>query len=73
MANKENEVPQNEAEAKKVPAGIGKADVLKILRDNKIEIIGRKGVAERDVLSFAERGNDVVVVTCDGRKHILKK
>ena len=64
---------QNEAEAKKVPAGIGKADVLKILRDNKIEIIGRKGVAERDVLSFAERGNDVVVVTCDGRKHILKK
>lgn len=73
MANKENEVPQNEAEAKKVPAGIGKADVLKILRDNKIEIIGRNGVAERDVLSFAERGNDVVVVTCDGRKHILKK
>lgn len=73
MANKENEVPQNEAEVKKVSAGIGKADVLKILRDNKIEIIGRKGVAERDVLSFAERGNDVVVVTCDGRKHILKK
>lgn len=73
MANKENEVPQNEAEAKKVPAGIGKADVLKILRDNKIEIIGRKGVAERDVLSFAERGNDVVLVTCDGRKHVLKK
>ncbi len=73
MANKENEMPQNEAEAKKVPAGIGKADVLKILRDNKIEIIGRKGVAERDVLSFAERGNDVVVVTCDGHKHVLKK
>ena len=73
MANKENEVPQNEAEAKKVSAGIDKTDVLKILRDNKIEIIGRKGVAERDVLSFAERGNDVVVVTCDGRKHVLKK
>ncbi len=73
MANKENEMPQNEAEAKKVPAGIGKADVLKILRDNKIEIIGRKGVTERDVLSFAELGNDVVVVTCDGRKHVLKK
>ena len=73
MANKENEVPKNEAEAKKVPAGIGKVDVLKILRDNKIEIIGRKGFAERDVVSFAERGNDVVVVTCDGRKHVLKK
>ncbi len=73
MANKENEVPKNEAEAKKVSAGIGKADVLKILRDNKIEIIGRKGVAEHDVLSFAERENDVIVVTCDGRKHVLKK
>lgn len=73
MANKENEASKNEAEATKAPAGIGKADVLKILRDNKIEIIGRKGVAERDVLSFAERGNDVVVVTCDGRKHVLKK
>lgn len=64
MANKENEVPKNEPEAKKVSACIGKADVLKILRDNKIEIIGRKGVAERDVLSFAERGNDVHVAVC---------
>lgn len=73
MANKENEASKNKAEATKAPAGIGKADVLKILRDNKVEIIGRKGVAERDVLSFAERGNDVVVVTCDGRKHVLKK
>ncbi len=73
MANKENEASKNEAEATKAPAGIGKADVLKILRDNKVEIIGRKGVSERDVLSFAERENDVVVVTCDGRKHVLKK
>lgn len=73
MANKENETSKNEAEAKKVSAGIGKADVLKILRDNKVEIIGRKGVSEHDVLSFAERENDVVVVTCDGRKHVLKK
>lgn len=73
MANKENEEPKNEAEAKKTPAGIGKADVLKILRDNKVEIIGRKGVAERDVLSFAEREKDIVVVTCDGRKHVFKK
>lgn len=73
MANKESEVPKNEAEAKKVSACIGKADVLKILRDNKIEIIGRKSVAEHDVLSFAERENDVIVVTCDGRKHVLKK
>lgn len=73
MANKENEVPKNEAEAKKAAAGIGKADVLKILRDNKVEIIGRKGVAERDVLSFAEREKDIVVVTCDGRKYVLKK
>lgn len=73
MANKENEASKNEAEATKAPAGIGKADVLKILRDNKVEIIGRKGVAERDVLSFAELENDVVVVTCDGRKHVLKK
>lgn len=73
MANKENEVPKNEAEAKKVPAGIGKADVLKILRDNKVEIIGRKGVSERDVLSFADLGDRVVVVTGDGRKHTLNK
>ncbi len=73
MANKENEVPKNESEAKKVPAGIGKADVLKILRDNKVEIIGRKGVSERDVLSFADLGDRVVVVTGDGRKHVLKK
>lgn len=73
MANKENEVPKNEAEAKKVSAGIGKADVLKILRDNKVEIIGRKGVSERDVLSFADLGDRVVVVTGDGRKHTLNK
>lgn len=73
MANKENEVPKNESEAKKVPAGIGKADVLKILRDNKVEIIGRKGVSERDVLSFADLGDRVVVVTGDGRKHTLNK
>ena len=73
MANKENEASKNEAEAKKVSAGIGKADVLKILRDNKVEIIGRKGVAERDVLSFADLGDRVVAVTSDGRKHILNK
>lgn len=55
------------------PVDIDKAGVLKLLRDRKIEIVGRKGVSEQDVLSFADLGDRVVVVTGDGRKHTLNK
>lgn len=55
------------------PVDIDKAGVLKLLRDRKIEIVGRKGVSERDVLSFADLGDRVIVVTSDGRKHTLNK
>lgn len=69
MADKKNEDPKTEEK----PVGIDKAGVLKLLRDRKIEIVGRKSVSERDVLSFADLGDRVVVVTSDGRKHTLKK
>ena len=69
MADKKNEDPKTEEK----PVGIDKAGVLKLLRDRKIEIVGRKSVSERDVLSFADLGDRVVVVTSDGRKHILNK
>lgn len=55
------------------PVDIDKAGVLKLLRDRKIEIVGRKGVSERDILSFADLGDRVVIVTGDGRKHTLNK
>lgn len=55
------------------PVGIDKAGVLKQLRDRKVEIVGRKGVSERDILSFADLGDRVVIVTGDGRKHTLNK
>lgn len=55
------------------PVGIDKAGVLKLLRDRKVEIVGRKGVSEQDVLSFADLGDRVVIVTGDGRKHTLNK
>lgn len=55
------------------PVGIDKAGVLKLLRDRKVEIVGRKGVSERDVLSFADLGDRVVIVTGDGHKHTLNK
>ncbi len=55
------------------PVDIDKAGVLKLLRDRKVEIVGRKGVSERDILSFADLGDRVVVVTGDGRKHTLNK
>lgn len=69
MADKKNETSKTEEK----PVGIDKAGVLKLLRDKKIEIVGRKGVSERDVLSFADLGDRVVVVTSDGRKHSLNK
>lgn len=69
MADKKNEDPKTEEK----PVGIDKAGVLKLLRDRKIEIVGRKGVSEQDVLSFADLGDRVVVVTSDGRKHTLNK
>lgn len=69
MADKKNEASKTEEK----PVGIDKAGVLKLLRDKKIEIVGRKGVSERDVLSFADLGDRVVVVTSDGRKHRLNK
>ena len=69
MADKKNEDPKIEEK----PVGIDKAGVLKLLRDRKIEIVGRKSVSERDVLSFADLGDRVVVVTSDGRKHTLNK
>ncbi len=69
MADKKNEYPKTEEK----PVGVDKAGVLKLLRDRKIEIVGRKGVSERDVLSFADLGDRVVVVTGDGRKHTLNK
>ena len=69
MADKKNEDPKTEEK----PVGIDKAGVLKLLRDRKIEIVGRKGVSERDILSFADLGDCVVVVTGDGRKHTLNK
>ena len=55
------------------PVDIDKAGVLKLLRDRKVEIVGRKGVSEQDVLSFADLGDRVVIVTGDGRKHTLNK
>lgn len=55
------------------PVDIDKAGVLKLLRDRKVEIVGRKGVSERDILSFADLGDRVVIVTGDGRKHTLNK
>lgn len=69
MADKKNEDPKTEEK----PAGIDKAGVLKLLRDRKVEIVGRKGVSERDILSFADLGDRVVVVTSDGRKRTLNK
>ena len=69
MADKKNEDPKTEEK----PVGIDKTGVLKLLRDRKVEIVGRKGVSERDVLSFADLGDRVVVVTGDGRKHTLNK
>lgn len=69
MADKKNEAFKTEEK----PVGIDKAGVLKLLRDKKIEIVGRKGVSERDVLSFADLGDRVVVVTSDGRKRTLNK
>ncbi len=69
MADKKNEDPKTEEK----PVGIDKAGVLKLLRDRKVEIVGRKGVSEQDVLSFADLGDRVVVVTSDGRKHTLNK
>ena len=69
MADKKNEDPKTEEK----PVGIDKAGVLKLLRDRKIEIVGRKGVSEQDVLSFADLGDRIVVVTSDGRKHTLNK
>lgn len=69
MADKKNEDPKTEEK----PVGIDKAGVLKLLRDRKVEIVGRKGVSEQDVLSFADLGDRVVIVTSDGRKHILNK
>lgn len=69
MADKKNEDPRTEEK----PVGIDKAGVLKLLRDRKVEIVGRKGVSERDVLSFADLGDRVVIVTSDGRKHTLNK
>lgn len=69
MADKKNEDPKTE----ETPVGIDKAGVPKLLRDRKIEIVGRKGVSERDVLSFADLGDRVIVVTSDGRKHTLNK
>lgn len=69
MADKKNEDPKTEEK----PVGIDKAGVPKLLRDRKIEIVGRKGVSERDVLSFADLGDRVIVVTSDGRKHTLNK
>ncbi len=69
MADKKNEDPKTEEK----PVGIDKADVLKLLRDRKVEIVGRKGVSEQDVLSFADLGDRVVVVTSDGRKRTLNK
>lgn len=69
MADKKNEASKTEEK----PVDVDKAGVLKLLRDKKIEIIGRKGVSERDVLSFADLGDRVVVVTSDGRKHSLNK
>lgn len=69
MADKKTEDPKTEEK----PVGIDKAGVLKLLRDRKVEIVGRKGVSERDVLSFADLGDRVVIVTGDGRKHTLNK
>lgn len=69
MADKKNEDPKTEEK----PVGIDKAGVLKLLRDRKVEIVGRKGVSEQDVLSFADLGDRVVVVTSDGRKRTLNK
>ena len=69
MADKKNEDPKTEEK----PVGIDKAGVLKLLRDRKVEIVGRKGVSEQDVLSFADLGDRVVIVTSDGRKHTLNK
>lgn len=69
MADKKNEDPKTEEK----PVGIDKAGVLKLLRDRKVEIVGRKSVSEQDVLSFADLGDRVVVVTSDGRKHTLNK
>lgn len=69
MADKKNEDPKTEEK----PVGIDKAGVLKLLRDRKVEIVGRKGVSERDVLSFADLGDRIVVVTSDGRKRTLNK
>lgn len=69
MADKKNEDPKTEEKS----VGIDKAGVLKLLRDRKVEIVGRKGVSEQDVLSFADLGDRVVIVTSDGRKHILNK
>lgn len=69
MADKKNEDPKTEEK----PVGIDKVGVLKLLRDRKVEIVGRKGVSERDILSFADLGDRVVVVTGDGRKHTLNK
>lgn len=69
MADKKNEDPKTEEK----PVVIDKAGVLKLLRDRKVEIVGRKGVSERDVLSFADLGDRIAVVTGDGRKHTLNK
>lgn len=55
MADKKNEDPKTEEK----PVGIDKAGVLKLLRDRKVEIVGRKGVSEQDVLSFADLGDRV--------------
>lgn len=69
MADKKNEDTKTEEK----PVDVDKAGVLKLLRDRKVEIVGRKGVSEQDVLSFADLGDRVVVVTSDGRKRTLNK
>ena len=32
-----------------------------------------RALAEKDILSFAERGNQIVLVTADGQKHQVAK
>ena len=52
MADKKNEDPKTEEK----PVGIDKAGVLKLLRDRKVEIVGRKGVSETGRSVFRRLG-----------------
>lgn len=62
---------KSEEKAKETPAA-DKKDVAAALKAAGVKVVGRSGVSEKDVLSFAiSDGGRVSAVTCDGRRHTV--